>query len=341
LSTPLAHPAPRIISTCPPVTDQGWSDYAQTVRTVARWSEENGCAGILIFADNRQADPWVLSQLILESTAQLAPCPAVQPAYMHPFAVANHLATFGHIWGRRFFLNMVAGGFRNDLLALGDPTSHDRRYERLVEYTHVVQGLLRGGEAVTLDGEFFSVRNLKLDFPLPENLQPETFISGSSEAGQAAARAIGATPVCYPEPPGEDAGPPPGVKTGAGIRVGIIARDDADEAWQVAYRRFPPSREGQLTRQLADRVSDSVWHKRLSAMARDRRIERSPYWLVPYQNYKTMCPYLVGSYDEVGDELARYIELGYETFILDVPPSEEELRHTHVAFQRTTRGAAV
>ncbi len=46
---------------------------------------------------------------------------------------------------------MVAGGFRNDLLALGDDTQHDDRYGRTVEYTQIVLGLLRG-ETVTLEG---------------------------------------------------------------------------------------------------------------------------------------------------------------------------------------------
>ena len=45
-----------------------------------------------------------------------------------------------------------------------------------------------------------------------------------------------------------------------------------------------------------------------------------------------MCPYLVGSYEQVGLELARYVNAGYRTVILDVPPSADELRHTFAAF---------
>ena len=36
----------------------------------------------------------------------------------------------------------------------------------------------------------------------------------------------------------------------------------------------------------------------------------------------------------VADEVARYIDLGFKTFILDIPPSEEELDHTAVVFRR-------
>jgi alkanesulfonate monooxygenase len=48
------------------------------------------------------------------------------------------------MYGRRIWLNIVAGGFVNDLVALGDHTPHDERYDRATEYVGVVLGLLSG-----------------------------------------------------------------------------------------------------------------------------------------------------------------------------------------------------
>jgi alkanesulfonate monooxygenase len=62
--------------------------------------------------------------------------------------------------------------------------------------------------------------------------------------------------------------------------------------------------------------------------------EENPYWLVPFRNYKAVCPFLVGSYDRVADEVARYVDAGYQTFILDVPASVEEMQHTGEVFER-------
>jgi alkanesulfonate monooxygenase len=168
--------------------------------------------------------------------------------------------------------------------------------------------------------------------PLPPHLCPGIFVSGSSEAGLASARAIGATAIRYPKPAKDYDAEPLVDGIPSGIRVGIIARESSDEAWEVAHQRFPEDRKGQLTRQLANKVSDSSWHKQLSEMAEDTETAHSPYWLVPFQNYKTMCPYLVGSHAQVGDELARYIAAGYRTFILDIPPNEEELQHINRTF---------
>ena len=52
---------------------------------------------------------------------------------------------------------------------------------------------------------------------------------------------------------------------GHGVRVGIVARDTAEEAWRVALDRFPDDRAGRITHRLAMGVSDSHWHERLSA----------------------------------------------------------------------------
>jgi alkanesulfonate monooxygenase len=122
-----------------------------------------------------------------------------------------------------------------------------------------------------------------------------------------------------------------------GIRVGIITRQTDDEAWRVARARFPEDRKGQLTQQLAMKTSDSVWHKQLSRLVEET--DSNPYWLVPFHNYKTFCPYLVGSYARIAGEVVRYIEAGYKTFILDIPPTQEELSHIGVVFKRSLRQA--
>jgi len=66
-----------------------------------------------------------VSQVIIQATSRLCPLVAVQPIYLHPYAVATLVASLGHLYRRRVYLNMVAGGFVNDLTALDDPTPHD------------------------------------------------------------------------------------------------------------------------------------------------------------------------------------------------------------------------
>jgi alkanesulfonate monooxygenase len=151
-------------------------------------------------------------------------------------------------------------------------------------------------------------------------------MSGSSEASMTAAEKLSATAVKYPKSPSEDQGLCSKTKIDSGIRTGIIARETEEEAWQVAHERFPDDRKGQIAHQLAMKTSDSEWHKQLSDSRHAGQTKGTPYWLGPFQNYRTFCPYLVGSYQVVADEIAQYLALGYQTFILDIPPNEMELQ---------------
>jgi alkanesulfonate monooxygenase len=320
-----------VFSTSPQSSAVEREVYVANVVDVAKWSEEAGCEGILVYTDNSLVDPWLVAQIIIQNTRRLSPLVAVQPAYMHPYAVAKMVSSLGHLYGRKIYLNMVAGGFKNDLSALNDTTPHDKRYARLVEYTTAIQELLRSPEPVTYRGEFYTVDKLRMTPPLDSRLMPGIFVSGSSQAGLAAAAAVGATAIKYPQPAENE---PEDPTKSSGVRVGIVTRDSSEAAWRVAQERFPGDRKGQITHQLAMKTSDSLWHQQLSEMARSTPSDDNPYWLWPFENYKTFCPYLVGSYERVAAELAKYIGRGFSTFILDIPPSREELTHIGEVFSR-------
>jgi alkanesulfonate monooxygenase len=329
--------SPLVFSTCPQSKGAD-SGYLDRVAEISRWSEAAGCEGMLVYTDNSLVDPWLVTQVALQATERLAPLVAVQPVYMHPYSVAKMVASLAFMHGRRIYLNMLAGGFKNDLVALGDETPHDDRYLRTVEYTNIVMALL-AGETVTHEGRYYDVQNLRLTPEVPPELRPGLLMSGSSPAGLAAAHEVGATPVKYPKPHGEEDWA--GEDVGFGVRVGIIARSQAEEAWRVAVDRFPDTREGKIAHKLAMSVSDSHWHEQLSELDPGGAGENGQpgvYWLGPFQNYHTFCPYLVGTYERVAAELAGYMKLGAGTFILDIPASREELEHVATVFQ-TTRPA--
>src|SRR3984893_7581361 len=120
----------EIFSTTPQSKDRPRETYVQQIIDVARWSEEAGCTAILVYTDNSLVDAWLVSQIIIQNTEKLCPLVAVQPVYMHPYTVAKMVSTFGHLYQRRIYLNLVAGGVKNDFTALNDPTPHHQRSRR-------------------------------------------------------------------------------------------------------------------------------------------------------------------------------------------------------------------
>lgn len=325
----------EIYSTCPQSVHYNAAQYADAVSEASQWSEKAGCHGMLVYSDNRLTDPWITSQQILSSTIKLLPLIAVQPVYMHPYMVAKKISTLLMLYNRKIALNMIAGGFRSDLNALSDHTPHDERYERLYEYTNIIRLLLKDAQPITYEGKYYSVTNLKLVPQVEENQVPEIFVSGSSEEGRDTARKLDATAVEYPGVMEES-----GIEMNEvdqpinkGIRIGIIARPSSRQAWDVARKRFPKTRAGKHLHNLAMRNSDSHWHKQLSNLD-EHPSDSAIYWLGPFQNYNTFCPYLVGSFEEVAEYLQGYLRMGYNRVILDIPPDQDDINYTMEAFQR-------
>src|SRR4029077_17848408 len=141
-----------------------------------------------------------------------------------------------------------------------------------------------------------------------------------------------AVPVLYAKPARDCSSAAANRGSRFGIRIGVMARPTEEEAWKEARGRFPEEKKGKMMHGLAMKVSDSVWHHELSSAIEENKTTPGSYWLAPFENYKTFCPYLVGSYEQVGEELARYLDLGCRSFILDVPLCEEDLRHARLAF---------
>ncbi|MCC5942119.1 MAG: LLM class flavin-dependent oxidoreductase [Balneolaceae bacterium] len=313
------------------------SDRVQFIRELKRiavQSEKYGYKGTLIYSDNRLADPWVVTGLILDETTQLIPMVALQPVYMHPYAVAKKISSIAFIHKRKIALNLVAGGYINDLIALGGSVDHDRRYDRLVEYTEIIQKLLTTSEGVTYEGEFYQIKNLKLHPEMPEELLPDYYLSGSSEAAKVASARLGVQLIQYPVPAEELS--ENGNASIQGIRIGVLARHNHEKAWEEAHQRFPATRIGELSHQLAKKTSDSEWHKKLSHQNGNGKTKHSEpvYWLGPFEYYHTFCPYLVGSYDEVAKAISKYLQAGCKTCIIDTPVSDIELHSTMQVFNR-------
>jgi alkanesulfonate monooxygenase len=269
----------------------------------------------------------------VQATRGLSPLVAVNPLYMHPFTAAKLVASITSLYGRRTDLNLIAGGFANDLAAFADVVDHDGRYRRLGEYVAILEALLRDERPVSFAGEFYRTDRMKLAAPPPAELKPRLFVSGSSAASLDFARLVGAISLHYPTFAEEDE-PEAASDLRSGVRLGIVTRLDGEAAWRVARARFPDDRRGQVRHMLAMSVSDSVWHKRLSTLGERAEAAPNPFWLGPFQNDQDYAPYLVGDYDTVAKALALLIRAGRRWFIVDAPPDADEAQHVCAAFAR-------
>ena len=332
-------PQLTVYTTAPSSNDLSGREFRQRAADVARWTEEAGHRGLLIYSDNSLVDPWQAAQFIIERTTTLVPLVAIQPLFRHPFDAARAISSLAYQYDRQIDLNLVSGGFSKNMRELANTLDHDDRYRRLVEYARIMSTLLASGRRpVSHEGEFYTLNKVRLALPFDTALTPRTYVAGSSTACIEAQQALGATRLCYPQYIGDYADTPNALQ-GSGIRLGIIARDTADEAWHVAHTRFPNDQLGEQLHDMAARQVESRWHQNLSAEAQSSAAPRDGYWLYPFRAYKTFCPYLIGSHQDVADMLAQYRKLGVDVLVLDVPHDEEDLAHIGTAIALAERVA--
>jgi len=317
-----------VYTTCPTSARIPASELMRRVSEVAEWTERCGLKGTLIYTGNERIDPWLISQAVISSTKSIVPLVAVQPVHMHPLATARMIASLSHMYSRQMHLNLISGGSPAQLAAIGDLVSHDDRYARLEEFGSIISRLLRVESPLTYAGDYYQLIDAVCNPRIPKDLLPVLFVSGSSRASFSAALELRAIRLFYPKEPGAYVVTHvPVMETG--IRIGVIARETAAEAWKEAYRRFPSQVENsaQVSR------SDSKWYAEISKV--DARVTNgSAYWLRPFLEYKTYCPYLVGSYAEIAECFSKYVSVGVSTLVLDIPQKESDLVHVKIALQR-------
>ncbi len=325
----------NVYTTFPVIQDRSPSDFRQRFALTAKWAEAANIRGMLIYTDNTLLDPWAAAQFLIERTERLVPLVAVNPVYIHPFSVARTISSLGFLHERGVHLNYVTGGFQRHLDQIGCGLDHDDRYDQLAECAEIVAGLLGNPRPVTYKGKYFQINKATVTPRLDPAFLPEIFVAGTSDGCRAVQRRLEATRLSYPREIGSYLGESPLACTG--LRMGIIARDTTEEAWRIARDRFPVYPEGEELHEFVAETVSSHWHLTLSADAMRSSERIGVYWLYPFRSYQTYCPYLVGSYAEVGELLGRYLELGATTIILDELYEEDDVHHAMLALEHSGR----
>jgi alkanesulfonate monooxygenase len=296
--------------------------YVDELMQIARFSDVNGFAGILLFTGNDIfVEPWSMAQHILAHTSKSSPLIAVNPIYMHPFTVAKLVSSFALLYERKVYLNMVIGTAVSDLYSLGEQHSHEERYWRLGEFIYVVRELLASTRPFSFKGRFYATSNLHLRPRLPAALMPEFLIAGQSNEAHRVSREMGCV-MMQMLPSNLEEG-----ITAPGVNFGIFARQTRDQARREAKLLFKDSVENRHLLRYTMENTDSVWKRRLNEAGETGELHDNGYWLLPFLTYQADCPYLVGSYADIAARLRRFADKNVGTIILDVLADENELQH--------------
>ena len=304
---------------------------------IARSAEQLGFAGALTPTSSWCEDAWLMTAALTQVTERFKFLVAFRPGLMSPTLAAHMAATYQRISGGRLLLNVVTGGDDVEQRRFGDHLGKEARYERAGEFLHVVRELWRG-EPVTFAGRHYDIRGGQI---VPAPTWPQIYLGGSSAPALDVAARYADVYLTWGEPPAAVAEKLDAVRTRAkeagrelrfGIRLHVITRNSAAEAWAQARRLLDGLDPAAIERaQAIQRASQSEGQRRMTALhgGRTADLEVAPnLWAGVGLVRGGAGTALVGSHEEVADRIAEYHGLGIDEFILSGYPHLEEAYQT-------------
>ena len=304
---------------------------------IARSAEQLGFTGALTPTSSWCEDAWVMTAALSQVTERFKFLVAFRPGLMSPTLAAHMAATYQRVSGGRLLLNVVTGGDDVEQQRFGDHLSKQARYERAGEFLHIVRELWRG-EPVTFAGRHYDVRGGQI---IPDRIWPDIYLGGSSEPALDVAARYADVYLTWGEPPAEVAEKLDAVRVRAkaagrelrfGIRLHVITRDRAADAWEQARKLLDGLDPAAIERaQAIQQMSQSEGQRRMTALHGGRldALEVSPnLWAGVGLVRGGAGTALVGSHEEVADRIAEYHGIGIDEFILSGYPHLEEAYQT-------------
>jgi alkanesulfonate monooxygenase len=305
---------------------------------VARAAEHVGFTGVLTPTGTWCEDAWLTTAALIPQTERLKFLVAFRPGVISPTLAAQMAATYQRISRGRLLLNVVTGGDSVEQRRYGDRLDHDQRYARTDEFLAIVRAVW-SGEPVDFAGTHLQVEGATLLEP-PDPV-PTVYFGGSSPAALPVAARRADVYLTWGEPPAEVAKKIAKVRSLAdgqgrrlryGIRLHVITRDSAAQAWTEAQRLLDALDPAQVAAaQEKLRASESVGQQRMVALHNGalergvRGLEIAPnLWAGVGLVRGGAGTALVGSHEDVAERIEEYHAAGIEEFILSGYPHLEE-----------------
>jgi alkanesulfonate monooxygenase len=297
---------------------------------IARSAEQLGFVGALTPTGAWCEDAWLTTAMLSEVTERLKFLVAFRPGLISPTLAAQMSSTFQRLSGGRLLLNVVTGGESAEQRQFGDFLDKDARYARTGEFLSIVNRLLRG-ETVTHDGAHLRVQDARLA-RVPD-VRPAVYFGGSSAAAGPVAAEHADVYLTWGEPPAQVAEKLAWIRSlnpdmRFGIRLHVITRDTAEQAWAEAGRLLQNVSEQDIAAvQAGLRTSESEGQRRMRDLHggnRDGLVVAPNLWAGVGLVRGGAGTALVGSHTEVADRIEEYAALGIDEFILSGYPHLEE-----------------
>jgi alkanesulfonate monooxygenase len=275
-------------------------------------------------------ETWTTATALAAVTSRIRFLIAVRPGFIAAGLFAKMVATLDQISQGRVDINIVPGGIQNDFERFGVEIDHAGRYEQAEDLMRACRALWQG-DLTDFTGKYITLRGARC-VPTPYGV-PQFYQGGASPRAEALAARHAEVYLLWIEPLEKITARIERVTAqyqacqrpaAFGLRTHLVVRDDPEDAWATADALIAHADTSVLQQRQAVMVGTPMTGQQAQAV----RVEQhrlGPHLWNGLSTVRVNCgTAIVGTPEQVADELLAYWELGIDEFILSGFPHVEE-----------------
>ena len=311
------------------------------LRAVAEAAEERGFYSLLIptrfvnglFEETAPlAETWTMATALITLTQKVRFLVAVRPGFISLGLFAKMAATLDQLSGGRLDINVVPGGIQGDFERLGVESDHSARYSLAEEFIASCRQLWQTDKPVMFQGMHVQL-NGAICSPGPVNEGPKFYLGGASDRALALAGRQSDVYLSWIEPVEKMAQhlqkaraqfEAAGRRACFGLRIHLVVRNTEVEAWRAADDLLSQAHLSvRRQRQAVFAGTPMVGQQTQAQQAANHRVGTRLWNGI--STVRVNCgTAIVGTPNQVAEELLAYWRLGMDEFILSGFPHVEE-----------------
>jgi alkanesulfonate monooxygenase len=278
-------------------------------------------------------ETWTTATALAAVTSRIRFLIAVRPGFIAAGLFAKMVATLDQISQGRIDINIVPGGIQHDFERLGVEIDHAGRYAQAEELMRACRALWQGG-LTDFAGTYITLRGARC-VPPPYGI-PQFYQGGASPRAEALAAQQAEVYLLWIEPHEHIAARIERVTAQSraagriltfGLRTHLVVHDDPEAAWAMADALIAHA-DPNVQQQRQTVVAGTPMTGQQVQAARVAQHRLGPHLWNGLSTVRVNCgTAIVGTPEQVADELLAYWELGIDEFILSGFPHVEECQH--------------
>ncbi len=280
-------------------------------------------------------EAYISGAFLAARTQSIKPLLAARPGYINPVLLAKMITTFDQLTSGRLCINLIAGVSEQELQSEGITYAKEDRYALMDEEVSIMKALWTADKPIDFHGRFHTLHSASIS-PAPfQQPYPRLYLGGgSAEAWEVSAKHCDVH-LFWGDTPERIASNIAELRRLAshydrrseiefGMRLQIICRERADDAWAAARTLVAQGTETDRD-YIKTNSATSVANSRVQELASDYGEFITPHlWTGITQVRGGAGIAVVGNPEQCAATLQDFIDVGCRSFCLSGYPHDEE-----------------